>query len=126
MIKICKACGKEYNGHHSQKYCDDCRVTVRKNQSRARWEWYSSEAQAQGKPVTVWLRERRRARPTERMTPQGKTLSDWAHEADECNMDYGNYRAAIAHGRTFDELKATAPTRRKPNHASSHHFIKAD
>ncbi|MBR1806274.1 MAG: hypothetical protein IJ774_07815 [Selenomonadaceae bacterium] len=35
-----------------------------------------------------------------------KTFADWAREADECNFDYGTYRALIAAGRTFEQLKA--------------------
>lgn len=36
-----------------------------------------------------------------------KTLSDWAREAAECGLDYGNYRALIERqGKTFEELKA--------------------
>lgn len=47
----------------------------------------------------------------------GKTLEDWVREARECNLDYGNYRALIAAGKTFEELKATAGTRTAGEHA---------
>lgn len=40
-----------------------------------------------------------------------KTLADWCREADECNLDYGNYRALIGAGKTFEELKANADKR---------------
>lgn len=35
-----------------------------------------------------------------------KTLDDWVREAADCNLDYGTYRALIAAGNTFDQLKA--------------------
>ncbi|MBR3499709.1 MAG: hypothetical protein IKO05_12115 [Selenomonadaceae bacterium] len=38
-------------------------------------------------------------------------------EARECNLDYGNYRALIAAGKTYEELKATADTRTAVKHA---------
>lgn len=34
-----------------------------------------------------------------------KSLDQWVKEADECGMDYGNYRALIGMGRTYEELK---------------------
>ena len=47
-----------------------------------------------------------------------KSLSEWSREADECNLDYGNYRALIAQGKTFEQLKATAHLRQIPAHAT--------
>lgn len=35
-----------------------------------------------------------------------KTLDDWAREAAACGLDYGNYRALVAQGKSFDEIKA--------------------
>ena len=46
-----------------------------------------------------------------------KTLEDWAREADECNLDYGTYRALIAAGRTFEQLKAQADRRNPQTHS---------
>ena len=46
-----------------------------------------------------------------------KSLSDWVHEARECNLDYGTYRALRNLGKSFEELKATADTKRVPTHA---------
>lgn len=46
-----------------------------------------------------------------------KKLEDWVREARECNLDYGNYRALIESGKTFEELKATANTRSAGEHA---------
>ena len=42
---------------------------------------------------------------------KSKTLSDWVREADECNLDYGTYRALRESGKSFDELKAQAEQR---------------
>ena len=46
-----------------------------------------------------------------------KSLSDWCREANECNLDYGTYRALIAQGKTFDELKSLADNRGYHAHA---------
>ena len=47
-----------------------------------------------------------------------KTFDDWVREADECNLDYGNYRALIEiMGKTYEELKATADQRTIALHA---------
>lgn len=35
-----------------------------------------------------------------------KTLDEWVQEAKDCGLDYGNYRAQISLGKTFEELKA--------------------
>lgn len=34
MIIICKNCGKEFDGHHLRKYCDECRPHVLRQQKR--------------------------------------------------------------------------------------------
>ena len=39
----------------------------------------------------------------------GKTIEQWTHEAIQCGMSYGLYRAAINAGKTFDELKLPDP-----------------
>ena len=49
-----------------------------------------------------------------------KTLDDWAREAAQCNLDYGTYRALIAAGRTFEQLKAE---RRSPQFHSHIHSV---
>ena len=36
----------------------------------------------------------------------GKTLEDYAREADECGLSYGKYKAQLRLGKTFEELKA--------------------
>lgn len=56
-------------------------------------------------------RKKRSKPPESKPDAPKKSLAEWAREADECNMDYGNYRAQIAAGKTFEELKATASQR---------------
>lgn len=43
--------------------------------------------------------------------PVIKSFEDYAREAEECNLDYGNYRAMLQMGKTYEELKATADKR---------------
>lgn len=35
-----------------------------------------------------------------------KTLDDWVREATECGLDYGNYRALISMGKTYEQIKS--------------------
>ena len=49
-----------------------------------------------------------------------KTISDWAREADECNLDYGTYRALIAQGKTFEQLKAERRSPQPHSHCRRH------
>ena len=55
--------------------------------------------------------------PATKQTQPTKTLEQWSREALECNLDYGNYRALIAAGKTYEDLKATAATRQPVGHA---------
>ena len=52
-----------------------------------------------------------------------KTLDDWAREADECNLDYGTYRALIAAGKTFEQLKACRRSPQTHSHCRIHKTI---
>lgn len=64
----------------------------------------------------------RKQRAIDNATPQ-KSLAEWCREAAECGLDYGNYRALINMGKTFEELKAQAESR--GNYAHSHrHSVK--
>ena len=54
-------------------------------------------------------------------SPPRKSLEQWAREADECNLDYGNYRALIDAGKTYAELRASADSRIPPLHARNKH-----
>ena len=87
MIRICEHCGKEFDEIHFAKYCPTCRPVVNREHKRLQHDFIQKRVDdAQGKPV--------------------KTFSDWAREADDCNLDYGTYRALIAQGKTFEQLKA--------------------
>ena len=89
----CLQCGESFTPgvkHPNQKYCSrQCRARARFGKKNQRAEEQSSR----------------------------KTLANWAREATECNLDYGNYRALIASGKTYEELKATADTRSAGEHA---------
>lgn len=63
----------------------------------------------------------------EREKNERKSLEQWAREADECNLDYGTYRALIEQGHTFDELKAqNRPPRLHAHHSTHHSFSTGD
>lgn len=83
--RVCAKCGREFTGMAHQKNCDDCLAEQKRETQRRIQERYDAQ---RPKPKT------------------GKTLEDWAREADDCNLDYGTYRALIATGRTFEQLKA--------------------
>ena len=88
----CKTCGKKFTDVYKAKYCSKkCRnEAIKKEQAK------HAMAKATGEKI--------------------KTLADWTREARECNLDYGTYRALIASGKTFEELKATADNRLMPMH----------
>ena len=54
-------------------------------------------------------------------TTQPTTLDQWVREADECNLDYGTYRALHELGKTFDEIKAQNHARQIHAHRTTHH-----
>ena len=82
--RVCTKCGREFTGMANQKICAECLAYQRRETRQRIQERYDHK-----KPKST-----------------GKTLDDWAREADECNLDYGTYRALIAAGRTFEQLKA--------------------
>ena len=106
--KTCSKCGEKFTTeHHNAKTCPACRqkqleAILRHEQTKRQLVELTHRkcAKAEGKPV--------------------KSLDDWAREARECNLDYGTYRALLAQGKTFDELKAQAQSRHTPAHAHSH------
>lgn len=91
---VCQECGKKFTGFAKRKYCSEkCRrqnqrelENIRRRNNRRREIAQRKFDKTAGKPV--------------------KTLDDWALEARECNLDYGTYRALIASGKTFEQLKA--------------------
>ena len=125
----CEYCGKEFKPKvHNQKYCsDECSRAVQfgiktsqERNTKVKCPQCGKEfvPNSNQKFCSTRCRDRHshgRPRPAKKST--GKTLSDWAREANECNLDYGNYRAMIESGKTFDELKATAYTRATTCHS---------
>lgn len=96
--RTCKLCGKNFIGHLNQKRCPDCLAAERQR-----------------------IQQKLQARyDAQRSKRTGKTLDDWAREASDCNLDYGTYRALIAAGRTFEQLKAD---RRSPQLHSHCHAV---
>ena len=97
--RVCVKCGREFTGMAHQKFCDDCLAEQKRETQRRIQERYDAQ---RPKPKT------------------GKSLEDWAREADDCNLDYGTYRALIAAGRTFEQLKAE---QRSPQFHSHIHSV---
>lgn len=85
----CEFCGETFTPYwRSQTFCRRCKELLKTNPKRP---------------------------PSQKKSD--KTLEEWVREARECNLDYGNYRALIAAGKTYEELKATADTRTAVKHA---------
>lgn len=97
LIVPCQLCGKDFQPHNSQLYCDQCRADIKTNGFT--------------KPKTVVHHP-----PPAK---HSKSLEQWVAEANACNLDYGSYRALINQGKSFDELKASACLRRLPTHSHS-------
>ena len=96
---ICQICHKDFVPRYSfQKFCSD---VCSKKAERLRHR--KLRAQNAAKQVN------------EQSNP--KSLDDWCREAAECNLDYGNYRALIESGKTFDELKARADSHQFQTHS---------
>lgn len=92
---ICKQCGREFQASYIYtKYCsEECRKKAKREQARKQIAQLNASS------------------------AKAKTLTEWCKEAAECNLDYGNYRALIESGKTFDELKARAASRQLPTHS---------
>ena len=87
--RVCEVCGKEFDGFPLSKYCAPCRLKVRHEQSK----------------IDSQRRRKKKAAQKKVIIPE-KPLEAWVREARDCNLDYGTYRALIAAGRTFEQLKA--------------------
>lgn len=122
IIINCKFCGKPFTkGHGKQKFCSDrCRDNLYEQKRRRNPELKTCPvcgkeflhkgywAQCCSHKCRAVQREQEaQAKPE---PPKARKLDDWIREAAECNLDYGTYRAMIERGKTFDELKAQAPT----------------
>ena len=86
-------------------------------------KWYEQNGIRQGERKRQAKKERIAAAMARASGQPVKTINDWAREAAECNLDYGNYRALIAAGKTYEELKASAVSRPITAHASNHKWI---
>lgn len=100
----CAHCGQEFTPRdprniYCSKPCAEAAHNLQREQARAERESLANE------PV----------KPAPRKSD--KSLAEWCKEARECNLDYGNYRALITSGKTFEELKAQAANCRVQIHA---------
>lgn len=100
--KACEWCYNEFEAKDNrEKYCS---ASCRKKAAAE----YVKQCQARQKAKTL----------TDKMVARkSKTLAEWVKEANECNLDYGTYRALIASGKTFAELRAQADNRCVQIHA---------
>lgn len=98
MIRICERCGTQFDEIHFAKYCPTCRPFVNREYKRLQHGFIQKRVDK----------------------ATGKTLDDWAREADECNLDYGTYRALIAAGKTFEQLKAERRSPQTHSHCRRH------
>lgn len=87
----CERCGKDFEARDNrEKYCsEECRKKAASEQVK------QCDARRQAKKLT-----------DKKFARKPKTLADWCREANECNLDYGTYRALITSGKTFEELKS--------------------
>ena len=82
------------------------------------WQKFCSEKCGKSYRREKFVKPENEPKPAPKPKPkQYKTLSDWAREADECNLDYGTYRGLITAGKTFEELKAVSDNRAIATHA---------
>lgn len=133
MKRTCKICGKEFDSIHGGKFCPACNP-ARKRQlaelkcahcgkvfsPRNSCQKYCSEEcrdQAYSQLQKVERQKPKKPQKPKLEVAPKKTLADWCREANECNLDYGNYRALIESGKTFGELKANADSRQLPAHS---------
>lgn len=127
----CVCCGKIFETKTSaKKYCSDkCRETSYEQRRREKSP-IKMHCEECGKEFEPRLSTQRYCSPQcaeiynkpkstakSQTKTKGKTLSDWCREAAECNLDYGNYRALIKSGKTFEELKSRAEYRQVQCHS---------
>lgn len=133
---VCPICGKVFEPKPNEKYCSyECKniarnrsIKLSKEQHRTGYSVKKCEVCGEEfKPVSSTQKscpecasgvERLKGRKTNAKPAPPKSLAEWCKEANECNLDYGNYRALIEHGgKTFEELRAQAATRCVQFHA---------
>lgn len=99
-------CGEEFLTENRNKICPDCK--------HARWLLQQEREEA---------KRLAQIKVDKAAGKYVKTLDDWTREAFECNLDYGTYRALIAAGRTFAELKAQADARHPQTHSHCRRYL---
>lgn len=130
---VCPICGKVFKPKPNEKYCSyECKNIARNrslslSRKQRRTGYSVKKCEVCGKefkPVNgsqkccspeCSIGERRRKTNAKPAPP--KSLAEWCKEARECNLDYGNYRALITSGKTFEELRAQADNRCVQIHA---------
>lgn len=102
----CAYCEKEFVPKvPHQKFCNDiCRNRYHYQKS---YEMCREQILAKH---NAYNRKKKAEREAEKRAQEllKKSLEEWCREAQECNFDYGTYRALIENGKTFEELKAQA------------------
>ena len=115
-VSHCPCCQKPFIKRAAQqKYCSEqCLIKATRNRTRLSKR---KQAEEQNKIRDLLNPRRRKDKQSDKTEVENKSLDDWCREAAECNLDYGNYRALITQGKSFDELKAQAPFRQTPAHS---------
>ena len=96
IIKPCLYCHKEFEARPGQKFCCGRHGDL----YRYRAKRHNSNYQLKSATIKQDVEK-----------PPKKSLAEWEREATECNLDYGNYRALLNVGKTYEELKALADGR---------------
>lgn len=109
----CPICGNNFaKSFHTQKFCPDCRNNL--NNARGNASMLAIKCEHCGKKFVPRNANQRfcckscgatfRATHRSKSKPV-KTLEQWQVEAAACGLSYGKYRAALASGKSFEELK---------------------
>ena len=113
VLATCPVCGNNFaKSFHTQKFCPDCRNKL--NTARGNASMLALKCERCGKKFVPLNANQRFCckscsetfRATRRSEPKpAKTLEQWQAEAAACGLSYGYYRAALASGKSFEELK---------------------
>ena len=110
-VRTCKKCGEQFAAVGNAKHCPQCLQTQHQQDLLKARERAAKRRQLIKKKV-----DESQGKPT-------KTLADWAREAADCNLDYGTYRALIASGKTFEQLKADRRSPQAHSHCRTFHRV---
>lgn len=113
VLATCPICGNNFvKSFHTQKFCPDCRN--KPNNARGKASALKIACKHCGKKFVPRNANQRfcckscgktfRATHRSKSKPV-KTLEQWQVEAAACGLSYGKYRAALASGKSFEELK---------------------